>query len=171
MFFALWPDAAAVSRLHALANQLHAQRGGRIMRADSLHTTLVFIGDVAQARLPDLRTAAAGVRASAFGVAFDTIGCWRHNHIVHLGMREVPAALRALQSSLAAHLRAAGFALEKRGFSPHVTLLRKAACGEMEKENPATEPVAWSVRDFVLVKSSISANGSRYEQIGRWPLL
>jgi 2'-5' RNA ligase len=45
------------------------------------------------------------------------------------------------------------------------------AFGDAEKENPALKLVIWSVRDFVLVKSSMGANGSRYEQIGSWPLL
>jgi 2'-5' RNA ligase len=115
------------------------------------------------------------VQAPGFELAFDVAACWRHNHIAYLGMLRIPQVLHGLQSDLAARLREAGFTLEARAFSPHVTLLRKAECAgmdkETEKENPATEPVAWTVRDFVLVRSSISANGSRYEQIGRWPLL
>ncbi len=145
------------------------------MREDTLHATLAFIGDIAPERVADLRVAADAVQAPGFELAFDESGCWRHNHIAYLGMRRIPQALHGLQSDLAARLREAGFRLEARPFSPHITLLRKAECAgmskEKEKENPATEPVGWSVRDFVLVKSSISANGSRYEQIGRWPLL
>ena len=70
-------------------------------------------------------------------------------------------------------MRAAGFDIEHRAFSPHITLLRKTECKKagLEMENPATEPIVWAVRDFVLVKSSLSASGSRYEQIGHWPLL
>ena len=176
VFFALWPDKAAASRLHALARQLHARLGGRLMREDSLHATLAVIGDIAPERVAELRVAADAVRAPGFQLAFDVAACWRHNHIAYLGMRRIPHALHGLQADLAARLRAAGFMLEARVFSPHVTLLRKAECAEManskmDKENPATEPVAWAVRDFVLVRSSIGANGSRYEQIGRWPLL
>ncbi len=171
VFFALWPDIAAASRLHALARQLHARLGGRLMREDSLHATLAFIGDIAPERVADLRVAADAVRAPGFELAFDVAACWRHNHIAYLGMRRIPPALHGLQSDLAARLREAGLRLEARAFSPHITLLRKAECAGMGKENPATEPVAWTVRDFVLVRSSISANGSRYEQIGRWPLL
>ena len=149
------------------------------MREDTLHATLAFIGDIAPERVADLRVAADAVRAPGFELAFDVAACWRHNHIAYLGMRRIPPALHGLQSDLAARLREAGFRLEARAFSPHITLLRKAECAEMgkekekekEKENPATEPVAWTARDFVLVRSSISANGSRYEQIGRWPLL
>jgi 2'-5' RNA ligase len=175
VFFALWPDADAASRLHTIARCWHEVLGGRVMREDSLHATLAFVGDVAPQRLPDLRAVAAGIRLPGMPLAFDRGGCWRHNQIAYLGLRETPDALRCLWSALAAGLRAADFSIETRPFSPHITLLRKANClafdAATEKENPATEPVVWSVRDFVLVMSSISANGSRYEQIGAWPLL
>jgi len=171
VFFALWPDASAAARLHAHALQQHARLGGRVMRQDSLHATLVFIGDIAAGRLTDLLAAAEAVHAPGFSLSFDQAGCWRHNHIAYLGMKQIPQPLRSLQSTLAEQVKSAGFRLEERVYSPHVTLLRKADCGESGKENPAPEPVTWSVRDFVLVKSSLSANGSRYEQIGCWPLL
>lgn len=171
VFFALWPDADVAARLHAIALQRHAVLGGRVMREDSLHATLVFIGDVSPQCLPALQSAAAETQAHEFSMTLDESGCWRHNHIAYLGMRQIPESLRGLQSSLAEKLRKAGFILETRPFSPHVTLLRKAECADSGKENPAAEPVAWTVRDFVLVKSSVGANGSRYEQIGRWRLL
>jgi RNA 2',3'-cyclic 3'-phosphodiesterase len=175
VFFALWPDADAAARLHTIAQRWYGALGGRVMREDSLHVTLVFIGEVALHRLPDLRAVAGGIRLPGFRLAFDRSGCWRHNRIAYLGMRETPEALRSLQSELAAGLRAADFSIEARSFSPHITLLRKANCQEIvvaaTKENPATEPVVWTVRDFVLVMSSVGANGSRYEQIGAWPLL
>jgi RNA 2',3'-cyclic 3'-phosphodiesterase len=175
VFFALWPDTDAAARLHMIARNWHEVLGGRVMREDSLHATLAFIGDVAPQRLPDLCAVADGIRLPGMRPAFDRGGCWRHNRIAYMGMRETPEALRSLQSELVASLRAADFSLETRPFSPHITLLRKANClasdAAAEKENPATEPVIWSVRDFVLVMSSVGANGSRYEQIGAWPLL
>jgi RNA 2',3'-cyclic 3'-phosphodiesterase len=187
VFFALWPDAEAAMRMHTIAHRRHAKLGGRLTREDSLHATLVFIGDIGLDRLPDLLTLPEGMQAPIFDVSFDTLACWRHNRIAYLGMRRMPEALRLLQLELAARVRAAGFAVDHRVFSPHITLIRKADCERMgdqageqassetvdsaAKENPATEPVAWTVRDFVLVRSSMSANGSRYEQIGRWPLL
>jgi 2'-5' RNA ligase len=176
VFFALWPDAEVAARLHAIARQQHKHLGGRVSRLDTLHATLVFIGIAAPDRLPDLLAAAEDLDAPAFQLQLDQAGCWRHNHIAYLGAKQVPTALLNLQCTLAERVRAAGFTIDTRTYLPHVTLLRKAVCGEKlvgdaEKENPALEPVIWPVRDFVLVKSSMDANGSRYEQIGRWPLL
>lgn len=175
VFFALWPDAAVAARLHAIAQQWHGSLGGRVMREDSLHATLVFIGDIEMTRLAALLDLASDIQLPGFEMAFDSRGCWRHNHIAYLGMHPLPEALQNLQFELASRVQAAGFTIEKRAYSPHVTLIRKAECSNPPKENPINknpaEPVAWTVRDFVLVKSSIYANGSRYEQIGRWPLL
>jgi 2'-5' RNA ligase len=176
VFFALWPNAEVAARLHAIAQQQHTHLGGRVSRLDTLHATLVFIGNIAPDRLPDLLAASESVDAPAFQLELDQAGCWRHNHIAYLGAKQVPTALQRLQLKLAEGVRSAGFTIETRTYFPHVTLLRKAACGEMafgdaEKENPALKLVIWSVRDFVLVKSSMGANGSRYEQIGSWPLL
>lgn len=174
VFFALWPDAENAARLHAIAEQWHQSLGGRMTREDSLHATLVFIGDIALDRLPSLLALADGIQTSTFDIDFDAGGCWKHNRIAYLGMHQLPEALQNLQFELAARVEAAGFEIEKRSFSPHITLIRKAACDNARdnpiNKNPA-EPVTWMVRDFVLVKSSLSANGSRYEQIGRWPLL
>jgi 2'-5' RNA ligase len=171
VFFALWPDAAAAARLHALAQEQHQRLNGRVSREDSLHCTLVFIGNIDAGRLPDLQAAAAGIQLSGFRLTFDQAGCWRHNQIAYLGMRQIPEALQHLQSLLVKRLKSAGFNTEQREYRPHLTLLRKAECTRATKENPATEPVGWAVRDFVLVRSSLSVNGSRYEQIGQWPLL
>lgn len=170
VFFALWPDAETAARLHTFAREQHQHLNGRVMREDSLHCTLVFIGNIDAGRLPDLQVAAAGIQLPGFRLLFDQAGCWRHNQIAYLGMRQVPEALQLLQSTLVTRLKTAGFKTERREYHPHLTLLRKAECAGATKENPATEPVGWAVRDFVLVRSSMSANGSRYEQIGQWPL-
>lgn len=142
------------------------------MRPDTLHLTLVFIGQVAQERLPGLLEIAADVRVASFVLDFDLEACWRHNRIAHLGASRPPEALFALVRQLEGGLEAGGLAFDRRPYVPHVTLIRNAGCGvdRSGKENPAPEPVSWPVRDFVLVRSSLRPEGARYEQIGAWPL-
>lgn len=170
VFFALWPDASVATRLHGIARHWQQDLGGRVMREDSLHATLVFIGDIAADRLAVVCDLASGIESPGFEMQLDAAGCWPHNHIAYLGLCRIPAALQSLHLELAAGLSAIGIETEKRPLHPHVTLIRKAECARFEIQNPASEPVAWAVRDFVLVKSSLSANGSRYEQLGKWPL-
>ncbi len=168
VFFALWPAPPLRAQLSALAGRLHETLGGRRMRADTLHLTLVFIGDVEVVRLPELLELASKVRTPVCDIDFDRVACWRRNHIAHLGASQVPDALMELVRQLEAGLDQAGVVFDRRPYVPHVTLLRNADC---TKENPASEPILWSTRDFVLVTSSLRSEGAHYQELSRWPLL
>jgi len=160
-------------RLHALSGILHDRLGGRRTHPDTLHLTLVFVGEVENALLTPMREAASRVGIPPFEMVFDRLDCWRHNHIAHVGLAETPAALRALVDGLGAALGKAGIPFDARPFKAHVTLLRKADCMKFggQNENPALEPIRWSARDFVLVRSSLRPEGARYERLAGWPLL
>ena len=168
VFFALWPDTAVRQSLLAAQAGLHAITGGRRMRPETLHMTLVFIGELATDRLPELLNAAGRVQAPGFDIAFDRVECWRRNHIAHLGVSETPIALADLVGQLETALKALRIPFDQRPYTPHITLVRNADC---TKENPASPSVTWPARDFVLVKTSLHPEGARYEQLGRWPLL
>lgn len=168
LFFALWPGTAARAGLHAAVELAHRMYGGKPSRAETLHLTLNFLGEVDEAATARVLEAAATVRAATIAMAFDRLDCWRHNRIAYLAMTRPPDELLELAGTLARVLREAQLPSEHRPYFPHVTLLRKAAC---EKKNPAPEPVLWTAQDFVLVKSSLRPEGARYEQLGRWPLL
>ena len=92
---------------------------------------------------------------------------WAHNRIVWVGPNEMPGPLRILAGNLASQLKQRGFATEKRPFAAHVTLIRKA---RRHGELPRLPEVDWPVREFVLVRSRLSAGGSRYEVLERFPL-
>jgi 2'-5' RNA ligase len=170
VLFALWPDAAVRASLAAASRNLHERRGGRRTRQDTLHLTLVFIGEIAVDRLPELFAAAEGVAVPKFEVLFDRHDCWWHNHIAHLGASQSPPELLNLVGQLESRLAAADIPFDRRQYVPHITLLRKADCSP-QIENPALAPISWPARDFVLVSSSSRSGGAHYEQLGCWPLL
>lgn len=165
VFFAVWPDDTAAKALHAVARE--AQKGcrGRLMRRETLHLTLAFLGDVSDDRIADARRVADALAGEPFDISLDELGYWKHNRILWAGGVSPP--LTFLAKDLNDGLRASGFRLDSRPFVAHMTLLRDARCAE----TPVfTEPVAWPVREFVLVESKLSSDGARYEAIGRWPL-
>lgn len=166
VFFAIWPNGTAAKALHQLARDAQAECGGRLMRLDTLHLTLAFIGDTPRDRLPALIEAGDSLDFPAFKLAFERLGCWQHNHIVWAGTDRAPAPLGELVTSLRARLESAGFSLEERRFAPHVTLLRRIATPFPQRCVPALE---WPVREFVLVESVLDHQGSRYRPIARWP--
>jgi len=165
VFFALWPDARVVKRLHELGGEAHAVCGGRHMRRETLHMTLAFIGDVPHDRLPALLAVGDRVGAAGFPLALDRLGGWRHNRIVWAGAHEVPAPLAALVSRLNGELAAAGFPVEQRAFAAHVTLLRNARTPLPER---TIDPIEWCVDGFALIESQRREDGAHYAPIRQW---
>lgn len=139
--------------------------GGRAMKRETVHLTLAFLGDVPDDRLAEARCVADAVSGEPFDIALDELGYWKHNRILWAGGVSPPLTL--LAKDLNDGLRSAGFRLDSRPFVAHMTLLRDARCAQ----TPAlAEPVVWPVTEFVLVESTLSREGARYEAIGRWPL-
>ncbi len=167
VFFALWPDAATAARLDALARDLREHCGGRAMRRDTLHVTLAFVGDVERGRLAELLRIGAALSGAAFGLRLDRVGSWQNKRIVWVAPTHMPSELAELAVSLAAALRAAGYALEARPYAPHITLLRNAV------RPPARESVdafEWRIGGFALLESLRLPAGARYRKLGAWRL-
>ncbi|MDD5241589.1 MAG: RNA 2',3'-cyclic phosphodiesterase [Sulfuricella sp.] len=168
LFFALWPDAPTCARLDEAGRRLHEICGGRRTRAETIHLTLAFLGDVDLARIDELLLLAGEIQAPAFAFRLTHSGWWQHNRIAWIAPDETPLELARLVDGLKQRLGSAGFRLEARPFVPHVTLLRKANCN---KEVLPSEVIEWRAGDFVLVRSVLSERGAAYEVIGHWPLL
>lgn len=146
---------------------MHRLCGGRVMRAETLHMTMLFLGEVAAERLPELKRLAASVRVVAFSLKLNQFAGWRHNAIGYAAPTEAPAALMALSTQLRESLLQAGFGFDRKALKPHVTLLRKM------ESMPLSQAIAvpeWAAHEFVLVQSVLDAQGARYEIVGRWPL-
>jgi 2'-5' RNA ligase len=168
LFFALWPGEGECAALAAWQPQLRDLCGGRAMRADTLHATLVFLGDVAVHRLEALQLAAQEVNAAAFGLRFDTARYWGHNHIVFAAPHDVPPQLAQLVHDLEQRLMKHRFRFDRRPYKPHVSLLRHAKWDDAPL--PVMPAVHWQMREFVLVQSLRDERGARYEVLARFPL-
>ena len=168
VFFALWPSTAERKALAGWQAPLKKLCGGRAMRADTLHVTLVFMGEVSRRRLEALKLAAQEVRGGRFSLRLDAARYWGHNHIAYAAPTEVPELLLQLVSDLERSLRRHRFRFEQRRYKPHVTLLRNAYWNDTPL--PAQPAVNWKVREFVLVHSLSDARGARYEVLARFPL-
>jgi 2'-5' RNA ligase len=167
VFFALWPDEAVAGGLAAMARAVAPRCGGRLMRRETLHVTLAFIGDVDASQLAKLQKLAACLTAPAFELEMNRLSWWRHNRIIWAGTTEVPPALASLAGDLAAALRGAGFRVEDRPFAVHVTLLRKARDGAGLGQPTA---VHWPVKEFLLVESLLQPRGAEYRPLAGYPL-
>ena len=151
VFFALWPTAEERRELSGWQAPLKQLCGGRAMRAEMLHVTLVFIGELDQDRLEALQLAAQEVAAEGFELRFDAARYWGHNHIAYAAPNHVPQPLKQLVGALERRLARHHFKFEPREYKPHITLLRNAHWSDAPL--PAMPSVCWRIRDFALVQS------------------
>lgn len=168
VFFALWPGETERAALAAWQPPLRKLCGGRMMLADNLHNTLVFLGNVAEHRLEALKLAAQEVQGERFELRVDRARYWGHNHIVYAAPQEVPPPLAQLVSDLELCLAQHRFRFDRRDYKPHVTLLRHAKWSD--EPLPEMPAVRWPVRDFVLVQSPQQEGDRRYRVLARFPL-
>lgn len=166
LFFALWPSEDIRRALWQVGGKLHQVWSGRRVKPDTLHMTLVFLGDIETARIEELRTLASEMDTRQFKLNFNHAACWRHNKVGFLSPEESPPHLLQLVYGLEDKLEAAGFAFDERPYKPHLTLLRNTRC----TTQVPFEPIRWKVDEFVLVSSATSEHGPSYQLLGRWPL-
>lgn len=164
LFFALWPGATTRARLERWAQALHEQCGGRRTRAEDLHLTLAFLGNVDDVLVPAVEAAMDRVQPRRFLLSLDQPGYWKKNSIAWAGASAVPAELETLAAELRAGLGAAGVAFDPQPFAVHVTLLRDARA---PAQMPALDAIDWPVDGYALVCSVPGPGGPRYETLRR----
>jgi 2'-5' RNA ligase len=174
LFLAVQPDVGATKRIVALARRLREEHGarGRPLDEPRLHVTLQYFG--AFAGLPQGLVAAIehvvdDIDLRAFEIAFDHIASFdggaRRRPWVLRGSEEGLARLHELHAVLGAGLAAAGVRVEGHArFLPHLTLLYE----DRPLPRQAIDPIAWAVRELVLVDSLVGQGEHRV--LRRWPL-
>ena len=169
LFFAFWPNDAERAAMAAWQPPLRELCGGRVMRTDTLHATLVFVGEVAEHRLQALQLAAQEVNCRRFELILTTVHYWGHNHIAYAAPEAIQPQLAELVHELERNLRKHHFHFDVRPYKPHVTLLRNAQWSDAHL--PAMPSVHWQFNDFVLVQSKQDEQGAQYEVLARFPML
>ena len=158
LFIALPPpekERAALER--ELGTVRRACRKGSFSRAETLHITLAFLGEVPEERLDDVRAAMDGCGGGAFPVTVGALDRFRGREGDTLILRtDGGKELTALQRALSQNLRSRGFVLEERAFRPHLTLARRASLREGETLSALSaglEPVRFTAERMVLYLS------------------
>ncbi len=165
LFFALWPDADTAGVLQARAQQAHDACGGRVMRLDTLHLTLAFLGAVGGRRIPALRALLSAGERFGGTLVLDRFGYFRGPRIVWAGSSAPVSWLHTLHERLWADIEPIGLARPAERFRPHISLLRKVAHGTLPPW-PAGGAIIWRAQRLVLVASTPQATGACYEVLG-----
>ena len=159
LFVAVQLDKKMKDALCAVQNEMR-RRGveGNYTRPESLHLTLAFIGDY-----PDpqpVLDALSAVDFTPFDISLDGIGSF--GSLWWAGTKEsVPLAsvARRVRRALAEH----NIPFDKKRFSPHITLIRKAT---NNMPGVHVRPKGMTVEEIALMRSDRGRNGMIYTEIG-----
>ncbi len=106
----------------------------------SIHLTLAFLGELDDVRLADAiaATEQATRQAQAFDYSLTHLGIFgnpRTPRVIWMGIDEPTGTLKRLQSLVNQELSQRGFEIDKRPFSPHLTLARlKTSLPQVEQQ-------------------------------------
>ncbi len=151
-------------------SELAPRRELRTVR--SLHLTLVFLGEVPEARVPEVEHALGGVRwngarAAVKGPVF--LPGHGRRRVVALELEDEDGGLRAVQSEAVSALEAASLHTpEKRPWLPHVTVARFRRPGHPFSLQNVTIPEFGVVR-MVLYSSHLERAGAVHVPVAVFP--
>jgi RNA 2',3'-cyclic 3'-phosphodiesterase len=156
LFIAVAFDSLVKSKISELYDCMRrAGVTGSFTPADNFHLTLKFLGEVDGARIGSVKEAldsAAGTVCS-FGLKSGKCGFFasRGEKTVWLGING--DGLSALARSVDLELSRLGFEREKRAFTPHITLVRRASCDTDILSRVKAPDIAASVNSVTLFES------------------
>jgi 2'-5' RNA ligase len=179
LFVALEIPSAVRENLAALIRDLRAiAPQPKWVRAENLHVTLKFIGEVPPAKLEAIRAALPAVRCGQpVELRFRGLGFFpgeKRPRVFWAGLDTSPN-LAAIAGDIDQRLEKVAVAREQRVFAPHLTLARFEPPGVSEKlraaiqENAARDFGTLRIREFHLIASKLKPTGAEYTTLQSFP--
>lgn len=174
--------AAHISRLREAAGGEASPSKISWERAEKLHLTLKFLGELEAARVEAVTRAAkrAGEGVEKFSLTLAEAGAFpAHDNprVLWLGLRDETRRLAALQERLEEECARENFPRETRPFHPHITIARiripnAAPARHLAKLHREAnfEPASFKVGELIVMQSQLGAGGSRYIPLSRHEL-
>lgn len=173
-FIALALPESHITALQAVQARLPVPR---VVPPENLHLTLAFLGEQPEETLEEVHEALTTVVARPVKVTLTGLGLigGAQPRGVFAGVSDSKTLL-ALRKSVEKATRSAGLTLERRRFTPHVTLARTRP-GQVNATELTTtllqtplmlEPV--KLHAFHLFSSTLHPEGARYEVLASYPL-
>jgi 2'-5' RNA ligase len=154
------------SRLLALRDELRSRsERGSFTLPENLHLTLAFLGECDGKQTATVKSVMVSTAFTPFDLAIDRIERFKRDggDIWWAGVKENKPLLE-LQRNLTDKLTAAGFSLERRKYSPHITLGREVLTDAAPRQ---IEPFGEAVSGIDLMKSERIGGKLTYTAIYR----
>ena len=146
-------------------------------RPENIHLTVKFFGNVDQAKVAVISTAAARVvkEFPPLQIEVGTTGVFprpSRPQVLWIGIEDTSKALSEFQQRLENEFAGDGFPKEDRAFHPHLTIARirkPQNAAQLAETHLKMEfsPVEIILRELVLFRSELSSKGSKYTAISR----
>ena len=160
LFIAIQLNDEMKSALSEMQTSLRKRRvGGNFTKPENLHLTLAFIGEYPD---PDpVLDVMQTVPFAPFPIRLGGFGCFGDLYWCGIGGEDqLEAYVRRLRRALAD----AGIPYDRKRFSPHITLIRRANLSQM----PAIEvpEAAMTAESVSLMRSDRGSSGMIYTELG-----
>ncbi len=151
--------------------------GARWVPAEQIHLTLAFLGEVEEEIVGRLTFELARIQSPSFMLRFTGVGCFPNRHrprVLWIGLHPEPR-LNDLAAKVNEIVQACGIPLEKRPFSPHITLARfklpeSGETGNFLDQHQKTDLPHLSVQEFTLFQSKLTSQGAVHTPIRNFAL-
>ena len=174
VFLALWPDAETRQQLFEAQKKLKNDpelspvlQSARAVIPDNLHITLHFIGSVSTEVVQALEAALDSVQCQSVDMVVDTAACFPRSKVFWLGVKKIPAELKALEQQTASCVQQCVENYQRIPYRPHITLFRKVKTSIRTDQFQA---INWQIKSFTLVESKTYPEGVQYHVLKQWPL-
>lgn len=175
LFVALEVPSTVRQNLATLLDSLRAiAKEPRWVRAENLHVTLKFLGEVAEAKVDAVRSALGEIRSDhAVALEFRGLGFFpneKHPRVFWAGMEASPN-LKTLAGDIEGAMEKQGIPREKREFSPHLTLARferprlPEALRKLIADSQQREFGSLRTNQFHLIQSKLKPTGAEYTTV------
>jgi RNA 2',3'-cyclic 3'-phosphodiesterase len=138
---------------------------GRRTAPENLHLTLVFLGEVAEPKLPPIEQELSELHFAAFPLKLTSLSTFPRPGILFAEV-EPTRPLLHLQAKLAASMARCGFAPEDRPYHPHITLARFHGALRLNKSQQALPPSlqrSFRADTVNLYRSNLTPTGAQYD--------
>ncbi|MER3430615.1 MAG: RNA 2',3'-cyclic phosphodiesterase [Blastocatellia bacterium] len=178
IFIAAALPEAVRSRIHSEVaislSKVFSDHSVRIIAKDSLHLTLKFLGETAEAKIPGIANAVAAAARAANASALLRTGQIQlfTPFVVAIGIDDLTGSVSAVQADLDERLESLGFQREARRFRPHVTIGRSRGRQRVTRRVifERIPEFEFSVESLVLMRSDLGSVGAKYSPLSEFRL-
>ena len=150
--------------------QMHLPKNARLSLTKAFHITLKFLGEVQPDNVEDIIGKLKGIRFAQFSVSLNSIGIFpseNYIRVVWVGVKpeeQIIELQKNIEDSLSKLFK------KEKDFQPHITLARvkypedkKSFVEQLKKIKVENKKI--EIKDFRLIKSTLTPKGAIYEDL------